>query len=78
MLETRKSITLTGTSTVEVMTNEGTQTVPVAYMSASIPDGGTQPNVTKTLQDRELYIANKEQVKADMDEFEDMAWELVQ
>lgn len=78
MLEAKKSITLTGTSTIEVTTAEGIQTVPVAYMSASIPDGGTQPNVTKTLQNRELYLTNKEQVKADMDEFEDMAWNLVQ
>ena len=41
MLETRKSITLTGTSTIEKGTEEEKQTVIVAYMSASIAEDGT-------------------------------------
>lgn len=73
MLEARKSITLTGTSNIE-QTSGGN--IPVVYMSASVAEDGT-PNVSKSIQDKETYLANKEQCKADMDEFEEMAWALV-
>ena len=52
-------------------------TVPVVYMSATIGDNDT-PVVTKSIQNRELYLANKEQIDKDMQEFEDTAWSLVQ
>lgn len=77
MLETRKSITLTGTSTIEKGTEEEKQTVIVAYMLASIAEDGT-PNISKTIQDRETYLANKAAVKKDMDDFEEEAWALIQ
>lgn len=77
MLETRKSITLTGTSTIEKGTEEEKQTIIVAYMSASIAEDGT-PNISKTIQDRETYLANKAAVKKDMDDFEEEAWALIQ
>lgn len=76
MLETRKSITLTGTSIIEKGTEEK-QTVIVAYMSASIAEDGT-PNISKTIQDKETYLANKAAVKKDMDDFEEEAWALIQ
>lgn len=74
MLETRKNITLTGTSSIE-QTSGGN--IPVVYMSASVAEDGT-PNVSKSIQDKATYLANKEQCKADMDKFEEEAWALIQ
>jgi len=63
MLKTNQSITLTGQSTIE-----GQQ---VVYMSATIStDGGTNGSVTRSIQNKELYNANKVAVRADMDEFD--------
>nr|DAO64488.1 MAG TPA: hypothetical protein [Caudoviricetes sp.] len=77
MLNSTKSITLTGTSVVEATAEGEMNTVPVVYMSATIGDNDT-PVVTKSIQNRELYLANKEQIDKDMQEFEDTAWSLVQ
>lgn len=77
MLNSTKSITLTGTSVVEATAEREMNTVPVVYMSATIGDNDT-PVVTKSIQNRELYLANKEQIDKDMQEFEDTAWSLVQ
>jgi len=63
MLKTNKSITLTGQSTIE-----GQQ---VVYMSATIcTDGGNVGSVTRSIQNQELYNANKAEVRADMDNFD--------
>lgn len=78
MLETKKSMTLTGTSFIEEVTTSGTQKVAVATMHASISEDGKAPTTTKTVLNTELFIANREDVKADMDAFEDAVWELVQ
>ncbi|MEI3225514.1 MAG: hypothetical protein V8S39_00125 [Lachnospiraceae bacterium] len=77
MLNSTKSIILTGTSVVEATAEGEMNTVPVVYMSATIGDNDT-PVVTKSIQNRELYLANKEQIDKDMQEFEDTAWSLVQ
>lgn len=77
MLNSTKSITLTGTSVVEATAEGEMNTVPVVHMSATIGDNDT-PVVTKSIQNRELYLANKEQIDKDMQEFEDTAWSLVQ
>ena len=77
MLNSTKSITLTGTSVVEATAEGEMNIVPVVYMSATIGDNDT-PVVTKSIQNRELYLANKEQIDKDMQEFEDTAWSLVQ
>ena len=77
MLNSTKSITLTGTSVVEATAEGEMNTAPVVYMSATIGDNDT-PVVTKSIQNRELYLANKEQIDKDMQEFEDTAWSLVQ
>lgn len=77
MLNSTKSITLTGTSVVEATAEGEMNTVPVVYMSTTIGDNDT-PVVTKSIQNRELYLANKEQIDKDMQEFEDTAWSLVQ
>lgn len=76
MLNYKKSTTFTGTVDVETVTETGTQNVPVAYLSASIPEDGT-PNVSKSIQNKELYIENKDEVDSDMAQFEKMAWSQV-
>ena len=65
MLSTTKSINLNGTSSVEV---NGVKT-PVVYFNAPIKSDGTY-NVNYSVQNDELYKANKDAVKADRDEFE--------
>lgn len=65
MLSTTKSINLNGTSSVEA---NGVKT-PVVYFNAQIKSDGTY-NVNYSVQNDELYKANKAAVKADRDEFE--------
>lgn len=65
MLSTTKSINLNGTSSVEV---NGVKT-PVVYLNAQIKSDGTY-NVNYSVQNDELYKANKDTVKTDRDEFE--------
>ena len=65
MLSTTKTISLNGTSTVEV---NGVKT-PVVYFNAQIQADGKY-NVNYSVQNDELYKANKDSVKADRDEFE--------
>lgn len=65
MLSTTKTISLNGTSTVEV---NGVKT-PVVYFNAQIQADGKY-NVNYSVQNDELYKANKDAVGADRDEFE--------
>ena len=65
MLSTTKTISLNGTSTVEV---NGVKT-PVVYFNAQIQSDGKY-NINQSVQNVELYKSNKETVKADYDEFE--------
>jgi len=63
MLKTNKSITLTGYSIIEDK--------QVAYMNATIStNGGNVGSVTRSIQNQELYNANKVEVRADMDAFD--------
>ena len=73
MLSTTKSINLNGTSSVEV---NGAKT-PVVYFNAQIKIDGTY-NVNYSVQNDELYKANKEAVKADRDEFEALVEQLTE
>lgn len=73
MLSTTKSINLNGTSSVEV---NGVKT-PVVYFNAQIKSDGTY-NVNYSVQNDELYKANKEAVKADRDEFEALVEQLTE
>lgn len=79
MLEVRKSTTLSGTISVDVeeATGEGTHTVPVVYMSASVGEDSS-PSITKSIQSKEIYLSHKEEIKQDISEFEDMVDELIQ
>lgn len=45
------------------------------YMSAQIPESG-RSNSSKTIQNLDLYEANKEECRQDMAEFDEMLWEL--
>ena len=65
MLSTTKTISINGTSSVEV---NGVKT-PVVYFNAQIQTDGKY-NVNYSVQNDELYKAYKETVKADRDEFE--------
>ena len=65
MLSTTKTISINGTSTVEV---NGVKT-PVAYFNAQIQSDGKY-NINQSVQNVELYKSNKETVKADYDDFE--------
>ena len=65
MLSTTKTISINGTSSVEV---NGVKT-PVVYFNAQIQADGKY-NVNYSVQNDELYKANKDAVKADRDEFE--------
>ena len=73
MLSTTKSINLNGTSSVEV---NGVKT-PVVYFNAQIKSDGTY-NVNYSVQNDELYKANKDAVKADRDEFEMLVEQLTE
>ena len=66
MLKTTRSITINGTSTVEV---EGVEKV-VANFTANIKE---DQNITinQFIQNQKLYIANKTQVRKDKNDFED-------
>ena len=65
MLTTTKTISINGTSMVEV---NGVKT-PVVYFNAQIQSDGKY-NINQSVQNVELYKSNKETVKADYDEFE--------
>ena len=73
MLSTTKSINLNGTSSVDV---NGVKT-PVVYFNAQIKSDGTY-NVNYSVQNDELYKANKDAVKADRDEFEALVEQLTE
>ena len=66
MLKTTRSITINGTSTVEV---EGVEKV-VANFTANIKE---DQNITinQFIQNQTLYIANRTQVRKDQNDFED-------
>ena len=65
MLSTTKTISINGTSSVEV---NGVKK-PVVYFNAQIQADGKY-NVNYSVQNDDLYKANKDAVKSDRDEFE--------
>lgn len=68
MLKTSKSITINGTSTIEGQT--------VVYMNASLStDGSTNASINKNISNQELYNLNKDEVRKDMRDFEDLVFE---
>lgn len=77
MLEVRKSTTLSGTISVEEVRAEGTNKIPVVYMSASVGEDSS-PSITKSIQNKEIYLTHKEDIKQDINEFEYMVDNLIQ
>lgn len=67
MLKTSKSITINGTSTIEGQI--------VVYMNASLStDGSTNASINKNISNQELYNLNKDEVRKDMRDFEDLVF----
>ncbi|CEN74849.1 Uncharacterised protein [[Clostridium] sordellii] len=67
MLNANKTITISGTSTIDGQI--------VVYMSASLStDGTTQENINKVVQNQDLYNKNKEAIRKDMRNFEDAVY----
>ena len=64
MLSTTKTISINGTSTVDV---DGVKT-PVVYFNAQIQADGKY-NINQSIQNVDAYKANKDAVKVDYDEF---------
>lgn len=73
MLSTTKTISINGTSSVDV---NGVKT-PVVYFNAQIQADGKY-NVNYSVQNDELYKANKDAVKTDRDEFEAMVEQMTE
>ena len=65
MLSITKTININGTSSVDV---EGVKT-PIVYYNAQIQTDG-RFNINKSIQNEELYKANKDEMNTDRDEFE--------
>ena len=59
-----KSITVSATSTIEADDKQNT----VMYMNATINSTG-DVNINQSIRDKELYIANQEEVDSDFVEF---------
>lgn len=64
MLSITKSISVSGTSSVE----ENGKNIAVVYLSANISDDGST-SIVQTINNKELYIANKEICEADCEAF---------
>lgn len=73
MLSTTKTISINGTSSVDV---NGVKT-PIVYFNAQIQADGKY-NVNYSVQNDELYKANKDAVKADRDEFETLVEQMTE
>ena len=67
MLKTSKTITINGSSIIDGQL--------VVYMNASLStDGTSSENINKNIQNQELYSNNKETVRKDMRDFEDLVF----
>ncbi|MDO5402986.1 MAG: hypothetical protein Q4F11_06060 [Eubacteriales bacterium] len=73
-LITTKSTTITGQSVIK---DEDGKDVQVVYMNVSVNENGTSSNINKSIQDKDMYIANREICRQDMAAFEDMMDALV-
>lgn len=65
MLTTTKTISINGTSTVDI---NGVKS-PVVYFNSQIQADGKY-NINQSIQNVDAYKANKDVVKSDYDEFE--------
>lgn len=63
MLETKRSITLTG----EIKVKDSDRTV--VYLNATVAEGGGEDSINQNIQDSKLYEANKTTVRQEIAEF---------
>lgn len=68
MLKTSKTINLSGNS----MINDK----PVVYMQANVSTDGGATSHSSSIQDKELYEANKVECRKDMAAFDQMVYEI--
>ena len=73
MVKVNKQTTVTGAC---VLTIDGKEE-QVAYMNASIPVGGA-PNISRAIQNVELFNANKEEVLKDFVAFDNYVYSLME
>ena len=73
MVKLNKQTTVTGAC---VLTVDGKEE-QVAYMNASIPVGGT-PNISRAIQNVELFNTNKEEVLKDFAAFDEYIYSLME
>lgn len=65
MLETKKSTTLTGIISIK----DGETEKQVVYLNANISADSGNDNISQTIQDKALYVANKVEIRKDVAEF---------
>lgn len=73
MVKLNKQVSVTGAC---VLTVDGKEE-QVAYMNASIPVGGA-PNISRAIQNVELFTANKEEVLKDFAAFDNYVYSLME
>ena len=73
MVKLNKQVSVTGAC---VLTIDGKEE-QVAYMNASIPVGGA-PNISRAIQNVELFNANKEEVLKDFAAFDNYVYSLME
>ena len=73
MVKLNKQVSVTGAC---VLTVDGKEK-QVAYMNASIPVGGA-PNIGRSIQDVELFNANKEEILKDFAAFDNYVYSLME
>lgn len=67
MLKAGRTITINGNSMIDDKI--------VVYMNATLnTDGSSNENINKNIQNQELYVSNKEAVRKDMRDFEDLVF----
>ena len=69
MLETMRSITLTG----EIKVPDSDRTV--VYLNATVSEGGGEDSINQNIQDSKLYEANKATVRQEIAEFTQQFYE---
>lgn len=72
MLTSTKSTSITGNSYITV----NSENKIIAYMNANISDSGNV-NINKTIQDKELFEANKTSVLQDFSDFETLVYSYI-
>lgn len=73
MVKLNKQVSVTGAC---VLTVDGKEE-QVAYMNASIPVGGA-PNISRAIQNAELFNANKEEILKDFAAFDNYVYSLME